>query len=73
MMNFNVKPGEYQPSGHFNSSRARELYLSYVSAIDENTNDYVISKANPVELLVLAECLNFVFYKNGNMVLRFST
>ena len=73
MMNFNVKPGEYQPSGHFNSSRARELYLSYTSAIDLNTNDYIISQSNPVELLVLAECINFVFYKNGNMVLRFST
>jgi len=73
MMNFNIKPGEYQPSGHFNSSRARELYLSYTSALDANTNDYIISQSNPVELLVLAECINFILYKNNNLVLRFST
>lgn len=73
MMNFSIKPGEYQPSGHFNSSRARELYLSYTSAIDINTNDFIISQSNPVELLVLAECINFVLYKNNSMILRFST
>lgn len=72
MMNFNFNPGEYQPSGHFNASRSRELYLRYTSALDSSGN-YVISQSNPVELLVSAECINFIIYKNNNMTLRFST
>lgn len=27
MVNFALHPGDYQPSGHFNVSRAREFYL----------------------------------------------
>lgn len=72
MMNFNVEPGNQQPSGHFNISRARELYLIYNSAVDDSGN-YIVRTANPVELIVLADCINFMLYKNNNLVLRFST
>lgn len=73
MMNFNVYPGDQQPSGHFNVSRARELYLNYVSAIDPDTNTPYIRGNNPVDLIVIADCLNFLLSKDGNAVLRFST
>lgn len=72
MINFNFYPGEYQPSGHFNCSRSRELYLSYLSNLDSNSN-YIISPNNPVDLVVLADAINFLLYKDGNMTLRFST
>jgi hypothetical protein len=72
MINFNLKPGEYQPSGHYNSSLGRELYLKYVSEIDAD-NNYIIRDNNPVELVVVAECINFLLFQDNNVVLRFST
>ena len=71
MVPFASKPGEYQPSGHLNVSRSRELYLSYVSNIVSNS--YVIRPDNPTDLLVIAECINFILYKSGNACLKFST
>jgi hypothetical protein len=73
MMNFNFNPGEYQPSGHFNSSRSREIYLHYVSDVDSGTLLNIIRPANPVKLVVLADALNFILFKGNNMTLKFST
>lgn len=73
MLNFNFNPGEQQPSGHFNISRSRELDLHYTSAINTGTGAYYISPSSPVELLVLADAINFLLCKNGQAVLRFST
>lgn len=73
MLNFNFYPGEQQPSGHFNCSRARELYLNYISALDPASGLPYIRGANPVELIVIAECINFLLCKDGAAVLRFST
>ena len=72
MLNFNFNPGQYQPSGHFNVSKSRELYLHYISAVDSN-NNYIIRNDNPVDLIVLADCINFLLYANGSATLRFST
>jgi hypothetical protein len=72
MMNFNFMPGQYQPSGHLNVSRARELDLVYTSALNSTYNN-IISQQNPVDLIVLADCINFIIYKNNAMALRFST
>lgn len=47
MLNFCLYPGTYQPSGHLNVSRARELYLEYVSSY--------VSQATPADLLVLTK------------------
>ena len=71
MMNFNFNPGEYQPSGHFNCSRARELYLDYVSNTDSGAN--IIDVGTPADLIVLADAINFVVYQDNSMQLRFST
>jgi hypothetical protein len=73
MMNFNFFPGADQPSGHLNVSRARELYLDYQSAIDPDSNQYYIRPSNPVDLMVIAECINFLLCKSGTATLRFST
>jgi hypothetical protein len=67
MINFNFFPGEHQPSGHINLSRAREFYLKYKCS----TN--VISTTNPVDLIVLADSINFLLVSDGSAVLRYST
>lgn len=73
MFNFAHTPGEQQPSGHFNASTARELYLDYVSAIDTVANQPIIRPSNPCDLLVVADCINFLLFHKGNAVLKFST
>jgi hypothetical protein len=73
MMNFNFYPGEYQPSGYINTSMGREIYLEYESAIDPNTQLPYIRSANPVDLIVIADCINFLLAKDNAAVLRFST
>jgi hypothetical protein len=73
MMNFNFQPGEYQPSGYINVSQGREFYLRYKSALDPVTNEYYIRQNNPIELIVVADCINFLLVKDNTAVLRFST
>jgi hypothetical protein len=65
MMNFNFNPGENDPSGHINVSKAREFYLNWTSTY--------IGGGNDVELIVLADALNFLLVKDGSGILRFST
>jgi hypothetical protein len=65
MINFGFLPGDYQPSGHVNLSRVREFYLNYTSSF--------ISRNNKVELIVLADLINFLLIKDGSAVLRYST
>lgn len=72
MMNFNVNPGDQNPSGHINVSRTRELYLNYVSALLANGTS-IISNSNPVDFLLVADAINFILYMNNNMTLKYST
>ncbi len=72
MLNFNLYPGEYQPSGHINVSLVREFYLHYKSALNAVTKQPYISTTNPVELMVFAEAINFVLYEKNSMILRFA-
>ena len=65
MMNFNFNPGDHNPSGHINVSRAREFYLKYTSSY--------IGANSKTDLIVLADALNFFLVKDGSGVLRFST
>ena len=65
MLNFNFNPGDNDPSGHINVSRAREFYLTYRSSY--------IGVNSAAELIVLADALNFFLVKDGSGVLRFST
>jgi hypothetical protein len=67
MMNFNFYPGDHQPSGHINLSRAREFYLKYSS-----TNGR-ISNTNRVDLICLSDAINFLLVKDGSAILRYST
>ena len=73
MLNFNMNPGDYQPSGHFNCSQGRELYLQYTSAINADNSTPYINSSFAVELIVVADCINFLLCKNRSAVLRFAT
>jgi hypothetical protein len=71
MFNFSRCPGLDQPSGHFNSSHGRELYLDYISNIAAGA--YLINSASPVDLIVIADCINILRIERGNVILAFST
>jgi hypothetical protein len=73
MMNFNLYPGDNQPSGHINSSLGREFYLNYTSAIDPNTSLPYIRTNNPVDLIVVTDCINFLMIQDNSAILHFST
>lgn len=73
MINFNFYPGEYQPSGYVNASLGRELYLRYESAVDPVSQLPYIRPSNPVDLIVVADCINFLLARDNSAVLRFST
>lgn len=65
MYSFALHPGMYQPSGHFNCSRARELYLEYTSS--------EISSSAAANFVVQATALNFLLISEGSASLRYST
>lgn len=63
---FCLYPGTYQPSGHINVSRAREIYLKYTSAYFGANNVAGL-------LVVIASAINFLLISDGSAVLRYST
>lgn len=64
MINFAVYPGQYQPSGHVNISRAREFFVSYTSSY--------CSASTPCEFLALGIAINFLLVSDGSALLRFT-
>jgi hypothetical protein len=64
LINFSQYPLHDQPSGVFNSSVGRELYLEYTSDI--------ITRDSPAELILISRVINFLIVKNGTMALRFT-
>ena len=67
LYSFALHPGKYQPSGHFNVSRARELYLNY-------TSSFISSDASTTAtFFVEAKAINFLLISEGSCSLRYST
>jgi hypothetical protein len=69
MMNFGFTPGEYQPRGYLNVSKARELYLTYST---ENAASIAALSAG-ADMIVLADCINFLYVRGASAILKFST
>ena len=65
LINFNLKPGQKQPSGHINASRQRELYLLY--------NAVAASNSNPLRMIIVSRIINILLIKDGSGALYFST
>ena len=67
LYSFALHPGKYQPSGHFNVSRARELYLNYTSSFISSDADHTAT------FFVQAKAINFLLISEGSCSLRYST
>lgn len=65
MLTFNLYPGAYQPSGHFNFSQARETYFTFTAA--------TISAINPAQMILVGIAINFLLIAEGTCVLRYNT
>mgnify|MGYP000031664396 CR=1 FL=1 len=65
MIPFNLYPGVYQPSGHVNVSRAREMYFNFTCP--------TITSSNRATLVCMALAINFLLVSDGSAVLRYST
>jgi len=63
LISFCHYPTLYTPSGHVNNSTARELYITYDSTY--------ITPTNRAELLVSAQCINFLIHDNGSIKLKY--
>jgi len=57
---FGLYPGTYQPSGHVNISRARELY-------------FATTPTTAGKLIHVATAINFLLISDGNAILRYTT
>jgi hypothetical protein len=57
-------PGSAQPSGHYNLSAGRELYLEYKNS--------AISETNPAEIFVTMSALNFLVINSDSYQLKYS-
>jgi hypothetical protein len=64
MITFNLYPGSYQPSGHFNFSQARQTYLNWTGS--------TITPTNPAQMVVVAIAINFLLVAEATLVLRFN-
>jgi hypothetical protein len=60
---FNLYPLHHQPTGSFNSSVGRELYL--------NIKSDVISSDFPADLVMSAKVINFLLVNNGGLTLKY--
>ena len=67
LYSFALHPGKYQPSGHFNVSRARELYMNYTSSFISSDADHTAT------FFVQAKAINFLLISEGSCSLRYST
>ncbi len=67
MINFCLYPGDYQPSGHINVSRAREFYFKY------NTLPSFDPALHNSTLFIIASAINFLLISDGSAVLRYTT
>lgn len=66
-INFAIHPGDYQPSGHINISRAREFYVEYISSYCNGSSD------TNCDLIALASAINFLLISDGSALLRFTS
>lgn len=64
MVNFSLFPGIYQPSGHFNVSRANNFYVK-----TETPN---VPSLGKIKNFYIAKAINFLLIADGSCVLRYT-
>lgn len=65
MVNFSQYPGQRQPSGHINLSRAREFYMTWTSTF--------ASSSAPLTMYATGSAINFLLVTDGTANLRYTT
>lgn len=65
LFNFALYPGEHQPSGHLNLSRARETDIEWKSS--------VINSSYEAEIIIVASAINFLLIGEGNAIMRYNS
>lgn len=63
LLNNQIRPDMYDPSGHINMSKNREVYFKYSSSW--------INDAQRAKLTVIAQCINFLIIYNGKPILKY--
>ena len=69
LVSFCLYPGKFNPSGYYNLSTGRELYINYAMRDTAFARDYPPGKA---EMVVSMAALNFLVRKGDQISLRFS-
>jgi hypothetical protein len=64
MINFNLYPGKFNPSGYYNLSSARELTMSYKLLPAQSYND--------IELVTTSKALNFLIRRGDTLCLLYA-
>lgn len=64
-INFDMLPGQHNPSGHLNFSQGREVFLTYYGGVFTSTNTGKFD--------VCAQCINFLVAKNNTINLKYAT
>jgi hypothetical protein len=64
IFNFQFRKDQYDPSGHLDMSKNRELYFHYESA--------VITNEDRAKMYVIASAINFLLIKENDAILRYS-
>lgn len=68
MVPFCLFPGLFAPSGYYNLSSGRELYVEYKSRAGE----FAITPARPAEMVASMSALNFLVRKGDSFQLRYA-
>ena len=63
LLNFQLKPTDYNPSGHIDLTKNRELYLKYSSSY--------ITDATRAKLVIVSQAINFLICKAQSAYMRY--
>lgn len=63
LFNMQFRPDSYDPSGHIDMSRNREVYLNYSSSY--------VNDLHRTRLIVIAQTINFLVVRNNSAYLRY--
>ncbi len=66
MLTFSETPGMYEPLGHFDASRSREIDL--ILGLDTD----IIPSGITATLYMVATVVNFIYISHGSAVVRYA-
>lgn len=67
LVNFCLYPGKFNPSGYYNLSAGREMYINYVLK-----PQFATAESGRFEMVILMSALNFIVRRGDHLHLRYS-